>query len=347
MHDFRAAGKQLRCHAEGATNATYLLLTACDTIGARAARRRSRSPGRRRCRSTSSRCSTSSPSQADFIHVGAYKGAAEPLTRDAPSKEMEETLGAILDRRYQTMVDDDRERAQARSGGGQGADRHGAVPRRASEAPRSSSTTSRRGRRSATSVEGAVDEARDRARRQRISSPTMMKLARFLGAMPPDRPLGDHVAVVYAIGNIKDGERRRRARRAPGDRVAHAGRGAARARRRRLGQGGRAAHRLRWRQRASVRADLDGDRASSRRRSRSIVSMSDVAASGGYYIASRRDEDLRAGEHADRLDRRRRWPHRARGSAREARRQHVPDGPRQARDDDGEPRSRGPPTRRR
>ena len=43
--------------------------------------------------------------QADFVHVGAYKGAAEPLTRDAPSKEMEETLGAILDRRYQTMVD--------------------------------------------------------------------------------------------------------------------------------------------------------------------------------------------------------------------------------------------------
>jgi len=43
--------------------------------------------------------------QADFLHVGAYKGAAEPLTRDAPSKEMEETLGAILDRRYQTLVD--------------------------------------------------------------------------------------------------------------------------------------------------------------------------------------------------------------------------------------------------
>src|SRR5690606_19268594 len=34
----------------------------------------------------------------------------------------------------------------------------------------------------------------------------MMKIARFLGAMPPDRPLGDHVAVVYAIGDIIDGE---------------------------------------------------------------------------------------------------------------------------------------------
>src|SRR5205085_8569771 len=43
--------------------------------------------------------------QADFLHVGAYKGAAEPLTRDAPSKEMQETLDAILDRRYQTIVD--------------------------------------------------------------------------------------------------------------------------------------------------------------------------------------------------------------------------------------------------
>ena len=42
--------------------------------------------------------------QADFIQIGDFKGAAEPLTRDRPSKEMEEVLGAILDQRYQTMV---------------------------------------------------------------------------------------------------------------------------------------------------------------------------------------------------------------------------------------------------
>ena len=67
--------------------------------------------------------------QADFIHVGAYKGAAEPLTLDAPSKEMLETLGAILDRRYATMVDIIAQRSQARSGRGEGADRYRACSR--------------------------------------------------------------------------------------------------------------------------------------------------------------------------------------------------------------------------
>jgi hypothetical protein len=33
MHDFRAAGKKLACHTESATNATYLVLAACDRIG--------------------------------------------------------------------------------------------------------------------------------------------------------------------------------------------------------------------------------------------------------------------------------------------------------------------------
>jgi protease-4 len=41
---------------------------------------------------------------ADFLHVGAFKGAAEPLTRDAPSPEMLETMNAILDQRYASML---------------------------------------------------------------------------------------------------------------------------------------------------------------------------------------------------------------------------------------------------
>ncbi|HEY1550937.1 MAG TPA: S49 family peptidase, partial [Kofleriaceae bacterium] len=104
MHDFRAAKKQLRCHAENANNASYLLLAACDQIGV----------------APVGDVAITGPAAmpihikglldklgvtADFIHIGAYKGAAEPLTRDAPSKEMEETLGAILDQRYATMVD--------------------------------------------------------------------------------------------------------------------------------------------------------------------------------------------------------------------------------------------------
>ena len=67
--------------------------------------------------------------------------------------------------------------------------------------------------------------------------------------------------------------------------------------------------------------------------------MSDVAASGGYYIASGAtkifalDDTLTGsiGVVGGKIAPGRR--------AREARRQHVPDGPRQARDDDGEPRA--------
>jgi len=104
MNEFRTAGKQLRCHIENADNAGYLVLTACDSIGI----------------APLGTIAITGPSampihlkplldkfdvRADFIHVGAYKGAAEPLTRDAPSQEMQETLGAILDRRYDTMVE--------------------------------------------------------------------------------------------------------------------------------------------------------------------------------------------------------------------------------------------------
>jgi len=51
MHDVRAAKKTIACHAEDAANATYLVLTRA-TASASHRSVRSRSPGRRRCRST-------------------------------------------------------------------------------------------------------------------------------------------------------------------------------------------------------------------------------------------------------------------------------------------------------
>ena len=151
MHDLRTAGKKLRLPHRGRARTRR---TSCWPRATRSGSRRSarsRSPGRRRCRSTSSRCSTSSASPADFLHVGAYKGAAEPLTRDAPSKEMEETLGAILDRRYQTMIDMIAAEREARSERGQDADRHGAVPLARGQGGEARRRCRRRTRRSATS----------------------------------------------------------------------------------------------------------------------------------------------------------------------------------------------------
>jgi protease-4 len=282
MHDFREAGKKLYCHTEAAMNSTYLVVAACDRIalaplGEIAITGPSAMPIH--VKPLLDKLSIT----ADFIHVGAYKGAAEPLTRDAPSKEMEETLGAILDRRYQTMVD----------------------------------IIASERKMDPAAVKALIDEAlfpADRALAQKlvdevtpweqfrdsVKTPwakmeiepddkdqlqAMMKLARFLGAMPPERPIGDHVAVVYALGDIKDGD---------GDGVIGA--------RQEI-----ASHTLVSALRAigaddSVKAvvlriDSGGGSAQAseliwsaleelKAKKPVVVSMSDVAASGGYYIAA-------------------------------------------------------------
>ncbi len=282
MHDFRAAGKKLDCHTEAATNSTYLVLAACDRIGL-APLGNIAIPGPSAMPLHVKPLLDKLAIEADFIHVGAYKGAAEPLTRDAPSKEMEETLNAILDQRYATMVD----------------------------------IVSKERKLDAAAVKTLIDTAlfpADEARtaklvdevssweafRDSVKAPwtkleiepddkdqlaAMMKLARFIGAMPPDRPIGDHLAVVYAIGDIVDGD---------GDGVIGA--------RQQI-----ASHTLVSAIRAltfddSVKAvvlriDSGGGSAQAseliwaaveqlKAKKPVIVSMSDVAASGGYYIAS-------------------------------------------------------------
>ncbi|HEY5945813.1 MAG TPA: signal peptide peptidase SppA, partial [Kofleriaceae bacterium] len=282
MQDFRAAKKQLHCHAESASNATYLVLAACDKIGL----------------APLGDIAITGPAampihvkplldklaiQADFIHVGAYKGAAEPLTRDAPSKEMEETLGAILDRRYQSMVDDI------------------AAARHLDAAAVKTLIDTALFPADQAKAAKLVDEVIAwEAFRDEVKAPwtkleiepddkdqlqSMVKVARFLGAMPPDRPIGDHIAVVYALGDIKDGD---------GDGVigarqeiashtmvsalrALAGDDSVKAVVLRIDSGGGSAQasELIWAAVEQLKAKKPV-----------IVSMSDVAASGGYYIAS-------------------------------------------------------------
>jgi protease-4 len=283
IHALRDAGKAVACHAENAANAGYLVLAACGQIGL----------------APLGDVAISGPAampvhikplldklgvQADFLHVGAYKGAAEPLTLDAPSKQTQETLGAILDRRYQTMVDaiaTERKLAPA------------AVKALIDTAlfPSDQARTA-----------GLVDDVaafeafRDTTTRGAgwaklelhadRSDPValMMRASRFLGAMPPDKPAGNHVALVYALGNIIDGD---------GDGVlgarqqiaSHTLVAALRALtadptvkavvlRIDSGGGSAQASELIWRAVAELKASKPV-----------IVSMSDVAASGGYYIA--------------------------------------------------------------
>ncbi|HEY1553431.1 MAG TPA: signal peptide peptidase SppA [Kofleriaceae bacterium] len=282
MHDFRAAGKKLACHADAATNTVYVLLTACDRIGL----------------SPLGDITITGPAvmpvhvkplldklgiTADFLHVGAYKGAAEPLTRDAPSKEMEETLGAILDRRYATMVETiaaDRKLDPATVRGlidtGLFTSEEALAARLVDEvAP----------------FEAFRDEAKapwthlELKREHQDQVQSWLSIARFFGAVPPERPVGDHVALVYAIGEIVDGN----------------GDGVLGAREQIAGQTLVAALRALAAddsvKAVVMRVDSPGGSAQAseliwhavadlRAKKPVIVSMSDVAASGGYYISS-------------------------------------------------------------
>jgi protease IV len=283
LAEARAAGKPVACHAEAAQNVAYLVLAACDRIAL----------------APLGDLVISGPAampvhlkgllakvgvQADFLHVGAYKGAAEPLTRDAPSREMRETLDAILDRAYATMV--------------------GVIAARRDlpEAKVRALIDDALFSAAAAQQAGLVDEVatfetfRDTvtAGAEWIRLPVepkddpmaaMFKVARFLGVMPASRPTGPHVALVHAVGNIVDG---------PGDgtlgargEIASATLVAAlrtiaadddvKAVVLRIDSGGGSARasELIW----HAVSDLAG-------RKPVIVSMSDVAGSGGYYIAA-------------------------------------------------------------
>jgi len=283
MHDFRAAGKKLACHTEDASNATYLVLAACDQIGL----------------APLGQIAVTGPAAmpihvrplldklgvtADFLHVGAYKGAAEPLTRDAPSPEMRETLGEILDRRYQTMVDVISAERKLDAATTKAVIDTALFPSEQALAAKLVDEV--------TSFEAFRDKLVANAWTKLEIEPdddgqlqTMMKLGRFIGAMPAAKPIGDHVAVIYALGDITDGggEGVLGARQEIASHTlvaairAIAADDSVKAVVLRIDSGGGSAQasELIWEAVTQLKAKKPV-----------IVSMSDVAASGGYYIAS-------------------------------------------------------------
>ncbi len=281
--ELKQAGKRIVCHTEGVANVEYLVLAACDEIGL----------------APLGEIAITGPSampmhlkplmdrfgvRADFLHVGAYKGAAEPLTKDAPSPEMLETLGAILDQHYATMVEviaADRTLAPADvkklidiglfpSEAALQAKLIDAVASFEEFRDRTSQNTW-------TTLELDDDKAGGQAQ-------AVTKLMKFAGLMPNARPTGPHVAVVYAVGDIVDGD---------GDGIIGAREQIAshtlvatlrtltndddvKAVLLRIDSGGGSAQasELIWQQVTELKAKKPV-----------VVSMSDVAASGGYYIA--------------------------------------------------------------
>ena len=285
IHDFKKAGKQLVCHTEGVSNATYLVVAACDRIGL----------------APLGAIALTGPAAmpihvkplldklgitADFLHVGAYKGAAEPITRDAPSPEMKETLQGILDRHYATLVEIvAAERKLAPAEVEKIVDTALFPSPKAKEAKLVDDVTSFEAFRDAAFKDAPWTELEYETPAGKDQIAAMMKVARFLGAIPPDRPTGPHVAVVYALGNIVDGS----SDGVIGARqeiASHTLVAALRAITKddsvkavvlRIDSGGGSAQasELIWEAVAQLKAKKPV-----------VVSMSDVAASGGYYIAS-------------------------------------------------------------
>lgn len=200
----RGAGKPVACHSEGIANSGYYVLTACDQIGL-APLGEVMITGAAATPVHVKGLLDQVGVQADFLHVGDYKGAAEPLTRDAPSPEMMETLGAIVDETYGTLVAGIVEGRKLDEGEAKAAiDRAVFVDDDAKEAglvdtvaPWETFLETTTGG-TAWTLAQKKDDAGPFAQ--------LAKLQRFVGMLPPERPAGPHVALVYAVGNVIDGK---------------------------------------------------------------------------------------------------------------------------------------------
>ncbi|PRQ04895.1 Protease 4 [Enhygromyxa salina] len=201
--DFKGEGaRKLHCHAEGLSNTSYYLLSACDEL-AMVPVGTLMLPGPAATPIHIKGLLDKFGVEADFLHVGAFKGAAEPLTRDAPSPEMIETLEAVVDQTYTTMVSgiaegrgktEDEVRAWIDEGlfTAEVAAERGMIDGVEAWEPFLARVTGERGwRQVALKAKPWSDPA---------------ALQRFLGLTGPKRPSEPHVALVYAVGNIIDGK---------------------------------------------------------------------------------------------------------------------------------------------
>ncbi len=276
--------RALHCHTDSADNLAYFLLSACDRIGLEPL----------------GEVALTGPAATpihlkglldrlgvvpDFVHVGAFKGAAEPLTRREPSPEMMATLGAIVDQMYNSQIDSLVQ--------GRGLAREDAVKIIDQAMFFGEAAVTAKLVDVVSSWESFRDQATGGApwTRMKLKESAgaggldIEKLQVFLGMLPMKRPTEPHVALVYAVGNIVDG----RGGGLIGARQEIAGHTLSAALYKlaeddkitavvlRVNSGGGSAQASEeiWRAVAAVKAKKPV-----------VVSMGRVAASGGYYISA-------------------------------------------------------------
>lgn len=200
---FKGGGtRPVRCHTEGAGNASYYLLTACDEL-VLSPLGDVEIPGPAATPVHVKGLLDKLGVQSDFLHIGAFKGAAEPLTREEPSPEMMQTLDAIVARSYDTMV--------AGMVEGRGIDEAAAKAAIDQGMTSSAKAVERKLADGVATWEAFLAKATgDVAWKKHKKKDDVLAdfgaLQRFLGLLPVERPSEPHVAVVYAVGNVIDGK---------------------------------------------------------------------------------------------------------------------------------------------
>lgn len=289
LQGFRADGRPVHCHFETADNVGYILLaSSCDRIGM----------------SPAGTLDLIGPAavmiyartllekvgvEAEIIHMGRYKGAGDMFVRDDMPPEAKQSMDAILDdlqaalvESTQTRTDGDAKKALSLIDRGP----YGSTA--ALEAGLVDSVDFLRGARAEIKTAAGVETIR---RTRMLPEQEQLTLGQFLDLFggDTDKPKadGERVALVFVVGNITDGESS-----SSGDAVS--------------GPFVRAMERLEnddkvkavvMRINSPGGSALASDRMWEAARSLSekkplIASVGDMAASGGYYIASAADEIL-------------------------------------------------------
>jgi protease-4 len=289
LSEFRAEDRPVHCHFEAADNVGYLLLAStCDRI--------SMSPagtldliGPAAVMIYARTLLEKVGVEAEIIHMGRYKGAGDMFIRDDMPPEAKASMDAILDDLYDALVDATKRRTDGKAGkaialidGGPYASAA------AAEAGLVDSVGFLRDSREAIKKAAGVDTIR---RTRMLPKQDQLTLGQFLNLLSGDSEKpevgGERVALVFVNGSITDGESG-----STGDAVS--------------GPFVRAMERLEdddnvkavvLRINSPGGSALASDRMwdAARRLAEVkplIASIGDMAASGGYYIASAADEIL-------------------------------------------------------
>ncbi len=208
LNAFRAGKRPVHCHFEVADNVAYLLLaSACDRI--------SMAPagtldliGPAAIMVYASAFLEKVGVEAEIIHMGRYKGAGDTFIRDDMPEEARESMDAILDDLYTALVDStklraggDVDKAKTLIDGGP------YTSAAAAEAGLVDSVSFLRASREEVKKAVGVDTIR---RTRMLPKQEQLTLGQFLDLLSGDtdepKPAGDRIALVFVDGNITDGE---------------------------------------------------------------------------------------------------------------------------------------------